>query len=98
MKKIKISEDKRPPATEGIAPNRSKPLPSCAQPITFPVIPLLQPNQLPHISDFATPAVGSIQEPGVFTPEMREVAERVYLIPEEEAARVYNRATLYGID
>ena len=78
VKKIKISEeykskDEKAPATAGTVPNRSRPLPSCAQPITFPVIPLLQPNQLPHISDFAKPTAGPIQEPGAFTPEMREV-------------------------
>ena len=73
VKKIKISEeykskDEKAPATAATVPNRSRPLPSCAQPITFPVIPLLQPNQLPHISDFAKPTAGPIQEPGAFTP------------------------------
>ena len=79
-------------------PIRPRPINPNAKPITFPVIPLLEPNQLPHILDFTTPAVGPIPEPGAFTPEMREVAENVYLIPENEAVQVYDRAKLYGRD
>ena len=96
VKKIE-TKDERTPATP-TPPYRPKPLTSKANPITFPVIPLLQPNQLPPILDFTTPALGPIQEPGAFTPEISEFAENVYLIPENEAVRVYNGATLYGID
>ena len=68
VKKIKISEDERFPATAETPPIRPRPININAKPFTFPVIPLLEPNQLPHILDFATPAVGLIQEPGAFTP------------------------------